>query len=437
MHTANRVVLCLVALSVLPLAACSHLASNPDFIAYVPHRWDGSDGTNQHFLVTPIPNGDFLAFWTQATHENDPDQHVAMSRSSDKGRTWSEPVTLAGDPKGKSGRIASWQFPVVVPNIRRLYLFYNQNVGIVDAREDTSGVLAYKWSDDDGHTWSKAHTLEIRKSAISNPEPGSPENWVVYQAPIVTSRGEVLVGFTRWASTVVQKEGGLFERDSEIWFLRFDNILTETDPTKLRVTTLPDGKHGLRVGLLKHPELSIAQEPTIQELSDGRFITIMRTCRGHIYYALSKDRGHSWDEPRPLRFSPGGAPIPQPLAPCPLYKLADGRFVLIFHNNNGSANGGQGPTDSRRVRRPVWLAVGRETGDADSPLAFNEPRVLADNGGATAGPSAHTQIGTYPSLFEHEGRVYFWYPDRKHFLLGKIIGPELLGEAEPATQASQ
>lgn len=413
----------------LPLTACSHLASNPDFVVYVPHKADHSDGTNQHFLVTPIANGDFLAFWTQATHENDPDQHVAMSRSRDRGRSWSSPIVLAGDPVGKSGRIASWQFPVVVPSTGRIYLFWNQNIGIVDAREDTTGALAYRWSDDHGHTWSEPRELTIGKSAISNPEPGSPENWVVYQCPITTSRGEVIVGFTRWASTKVQKEGGLFERDSELWFLRFDNILSESDPTKLTVTTLPDGEHGPRVPMPKQPEISIAQEPTIQELSDGRFITIMRTRTGFIYFALSSDRGHTWDTPRPLRFAPDGPPVLQPLASCPLYKLADGRFILIFHNNDGSANGGKGPTDSRRVRRPVWLAVGREIAHGDHPIVFSKPRLLADNGGATVGPSDHTQIGTYPSLFEFEGKIYFWYPDRKHYLLGKIIGPDLLDTA--------
>jgi len=406
-----------------------HMASNPDFVVYVPHKADQSDGTNQHFLVVPATNRDFLAFWTQATHENDPDQQVVMSRSSDQGRTWTAPVGLAGDPVGKSGRIASWQFPVVVPHSGRVYLFYNQNIGIVDAREDTTGALAYIWSDDHGHTWSQPRELEIRKSAISNPEPGTPENWVVYQAPVITRGGEVIVGFTRWASTAVQKEGGLFERDSEVWFLRFDNILSESDPTRLTVTALPDGDRGLRVPMSSGKAMSIAQEPTLVELSDGRFVTVMRTRRGCIYYALSADRGRTWDEPRPLRFCPDGPVVPHPLAPCPLYKLADGRLVLVFHNNDGSANGGQGPTDSRRVRRPVWVAIGREISHPDHPMIFTRPQILADNGGAAQGPSGHTQIGTYPSLFEFEGKVYFWYPDRKHFLLGKVLGPELLNDA--------
>jgi hypothetical protein len=410
-------------------AGCGALVSRPDFVVFKPSSAGANNGTNQHFLVVPTPERSFLAFWTQASQENDPNQRVVMSRSEDTGRSWSPPVVLAGDPTGVSGRMASWQFPVVVPFTGRVYLFWNQNVGVVDAREDTTGVLSYRWSDDDGRTWSKVCTLPIRKSAISNPDPDIPENWVVYQCPVITSGGEVIVGFTRWASRVKQPEGGLFDRDSEVWFLRFDNILSEPDPRKLKVTTLPDGDRGLRVSRPGSPEMSIAQEPTLQELRDGRFICVMRTYTGFVHYALSEDRGHSWDTPRPLRFAPQGPKIRQPLASCPLYLLKDGRLLLIFHNNSGDANGGQGPADSRRNRRPVFVAVGREIAHKDHPVVFTRPRMIADNGGRPTGPSDHTQIGTYPSLFEFEGEVYFWYPDRKHYLLGKILKSEDIDDA--------
>jgi hypothetical protein len=157
-------------------------------------------------------------------------------------------------------------------------------------------------------------------------------------------------------------------------------------------------------------------------------ICVMRNRTGFLYYALSDDAGHSWDQARPLRYAPDGPMLRQPLASCPLYKLRDGRFVQIFHNNSGDANGGVSVSDSRKNRRPVFLAVGREIDHPDHPIMFTRARLLADNGGATVGPKHHTQIGTYPSLFEFEGKVYFWYPDRKHYLLGKILTPELLDD---------
>ena len=66
----------------------------------------GMDGTNEHFLVVPTPKRTFLAVWTQASKENNPDQHLMLSRSEDQGKTWSRPTVLAGDPTGKSGRLA-------------------------------------------------------------------------------------------------------------------------------------------------------------------------------------------------------------------------------------------------------------------------------------------------------------------------------------------
>ncbi|MDP6722926.1 MAG: hypothetical protein QGF59_29955, partial [Pirellulaceae bacterium] len=118
---------------------------------------------------------------------------------------------------------------------------------------------------------------------------------------------------------------------------------------------------------------------------------------------------------------------------CPLYRLRDGRYALIFHNNVGTANGGDGPADAQRNRRPAWLSIGHTIDNpGGQPLAFGEPKVLADSDGVPVmlNPSrrlrthqsiAQTQIATYGSLFEFQNDTYWWYPDRKHFLVGKLI----------------
>ena len=95
---------------------------------------------------------------------------------------------------------------------------------------------------------------------------------------------------------------------------------------------------------------------------------------------------------------------------------------MIFHNNVGTAHGGEGAHDSKRNRRPAWFSIGTVRDSAEGqPLAFSEPRVLADNDGVELPPESHTQVATYGSLFEHEGRIIWWYPDRKHYLVGKIL----------------
>ncbi len=403
------------------------MVSEPDRIVYVPDKRDGPHACNQHFLVVPTNRGTFLAVWTQGTHEAHSDQHVCVSRSTDLGHNWSEPEVVAPAPGAQPGHLASWAFPFIVRHTGRIYLFWNQNVGLADTRQDLTALLAFRWSDDDGRTWSdRVETRSIPKGAISDPDPNMPDNWVVYQAPVLTRRGDVMVGFGRFAPGKVKNY--LFDNGCEVCFLRFDNILTEPDPARLSISALPEEGHGLRVPWPEKPQVSCAQEPTIQDLDDGRMICVIRTITGYVYFALSNDGGCTWDEARPLRFAPGGPKVPQPVAPCPLYKLRDGRFVLIFHNNDGSANGGSGPGDWRRNRWPAYLAVARQIAHPDHPLIFTEPRVVADNGGVSDGNDL-TDICTYTSLFEYGGQVYFWYPDRKHYLLGKVLSPAILDDS--------
>jgi len=404
--------------------------SNPDFICYAPQDTVSGDATNQHFLVTPTQEGAFLAVWTQASVEAAPDQRIVFSRSEDGGVTWTPPQVLEG-PEPGTDRIASWAFPFLVPHSGRIYVFYNKNVGLCDARRDMANELWYRWSDDDGRTWSREHgRLTIRRSAISHPDPQVPDSFIVYQPPIINARGEVMVGFTRLASSAFHREENLFYWFSEVWFLRFDNLLREEDPLKLTGTTLPEGDLGLRVPRPDAPHLSLAQEPTIQNLSDGRLICVMRTMTGMIWYALSSDFGHTWSSPRPLRYCPAGPPILHPASPCPLYKLRDGRFILFYHNNDGTINRASGPADSKRNRNPTYISIGRElVGQTEHPLIFTAPRLFADSQFISYGARPNVGIGPYGSLCEFRGQVYYWYPDRKHFLLGRILGEDLLDDA--------
>ena len=405
------------------------MVSRPDRIVYVPPQQRCETTENQHFLVTPTAEGAFLAVWTTATGEAQPNQHVVVRRSTDCGRTWTDSYTIAPEPDRPEGQIASWGFPVVVPHSGRIYLFWSQNAGAVDTRADLTADLAWRWSDDDGRTWSdRTETRPFAKSGAPDPHPEKAENWVVYQAPLITRRGEVMVGYTRFAPGRAEKY--LFDHGCECRFLRFDNILSEQDPTKLSFSVFPENEAGLQVPWPEQPHISCAQEPTLHDLSDGRMICVLRTATGFIYFALSGDGGRTWDEPRPLRFAPDGPKMQQPVCPCPLYKLADGRFILIFHNNDGTIHGGPGPCGSSDTSRwPAYLAVGREIKHPDHPIMFTRPRLLVDNGGLADGLD-RTEIATYTSLFEHEGEVYFWYPDHKHYLLGKVLSPALISDAE-------
>lgn len=82
--------------------------------------------------------------------------------------------------------------------------------------------------------------------------------------------------------------------------------------------------------------------------------------------------------------------------------------------------------DYKRNRRPAYILVGREMNrTCEQPLIFGDPRILVDNGGVPDGAIDRTEIATYTSLFEYGGNVYFWYPDRRHYLLGKVLNSVL------------
>ncbi len=400
--------------------------SKSDFQVYIPSGQDQPDSSNQHVSVLPLPNGDFLATWTMSSLEGVGDQHIVTSRSSDQGRTWTKPEYLEG-PK-LDGYIASWSFPFMVPSSGRIYMFYHKQRGFIDVDAQTTAQLWYVVSDDLGYTWSKPYThLKIDRNSYSHPNPDADSNFIVYQPPVITASGEVIVGMTHWATGILKKG---IHVPSEVRFIIFDNILTIGDPEDLEITITPEnGADGLRMAFPEIPEISFLQEPSLAVLSDGRLFCVMRTGTGYAGHAISKDHGRTWSKPDILRYVSGGECIKQPMIPCPIYKLRDGRYILIFHNNVGDANGGRHFMDWCRNRRPVYLTVGREVlGDKKQPLMFNQPKVITDNDRVPISRKQLTEIGTYPSLFEYDSKVYFFYPDRKHYILGKILHENLISD---------
>jgi len=83
--------------------------NRPDYAVFIPKQprdktkrdpAKPGDTYNDHFQVIER-DGKLFAFWTQASRESDIDQHIAFSKSLDKGETWSDPLILAGSPNKK------------------------------------------------------------------------------------------------------------------------------------------------------------------------------------------------------------------------------------------------------------------------------------------------------------------------------------------------
>ena len=419
--------------------------TEPDFVVYRPNVFAGSDYDNQHFIVTRTPGRNFLAFWTSAIQEGALDQHIVCARSTDNGRTWTKPQRLDGSDD-RDDHIASWQFPIV-SRTGRIYCFYHKFIGIHDYSRALTGVMRCQYSDNEGETWLPGGDLPIRRSELDHPDSRIPSNWIVWQMPILDQMGRWIVGFTRRASPSFLKDPRNRPENSRGWeecvtmmsqceLMRFDNINEGPEPRDLDITFLPEDATSLRVSYPPFPSISYAQEPAIALLPDGRLFMVMRTWTGNIYFSVSDDNGRSWRMPDVLRHKDEGEPMLQPKSGCPLYEMNDGRFIIFTHNNDGTANGGSGPGDYICNRWPLYLAIGEYQGNARQPIWFSRLKQFITTEGVAKPPAfkkainAYTEVGDYTSFTEDEAGRILWYPDRKHFLLGKTITDEFLSDLE-------
>ena len=409
--------------------------SNPDIVVYLPKGEAQADTDNEHFLVFEAPKSDeLLAVWTQSSCEGRGDNHVVLARSGD-GVHWSQPKVIAGTRPGTEDLQASWGFPVVASS-GRIYCFYTKELPVVDNNRQGSGAIGCAYSDDNGHAWQFGQDVAMPRNRYDNPDPSVPKNWIVWQKPVRDRLGRWIVGYTQCTSKAVfaPVSKNWPNWDSRCAFMCFENIDDGRDPRDILISWLPTDSEGLAVPAKNYPQISVCQEPSLALLPDGRLFCGMRTMTGHIWYSVSDDDGATWREPEVLRYRDGGPKVQQPIAPCPVYALNDGRFLLVFHNNDGRL----GPYDQFKEkwecnqanfnRRPAFVAVGGFRPGAHQPIWFSDPKQILDTDGVPVGPKGTAEIATYTSLTEHQGQRVLWYPDRKYYLLGKRISDRFLAD---------
>jgi len=406
--------------------------TNPDLTIYLPSKPGGPDEYADHLHVEHTAGGDLLAIWTNGMYESSPDVHIKFARSADEGRTWSSAETLA-EPMAP-GMVAGLAWPVFSKS-GRIYVFYNQNLGIGEDGARWQGVIRCKVSDDDGHTWTAGGAdLHWRRTRFDHPDPKVEPNCIVWQKPIRDAKGRVIVGLSRWSSRMVYPRpigGNRFHSDTSCELMRYDNIDEGPDPKDIRITWLPDEPGTIRVSPQIEPDASrgysLAEEPAIALLPDGRLWMNMRTVTGRIWYTVSNDDGHSWRPPEVLRYRDGGAEVLHPKSPGPIYRTLDDCYLLFYHNHDGHLDGATGPWDMDG-RRPLCMAVGEFRPGAHQPLWFSQPKLICDTQKVGIGVSGLFWLAMYASFTERDGKRIFWYIDRKHFVLGRYITDELLAD---------
>jgi hypothetical protein len=331
-------------------------------------------------------NGTWVCILTTGSgREGAGGQHVIATRSSDKGNTWSALVDIES---AQDTNKSSYALVLITPQ-DRIYAFYCYNGDGVNAlpngkpiRDDMQGWFAYRYSEDAGQTWSKRYRLPMRLTAAdrNNDWQGKLQMFWAIGTP-TTFNHSAIFGFTKLGRYLLQ--------DGEGWFCRSDNVLDERDPDKIEWQLLPDGDHGLRA-----PEFgSVQEEFDVMHLEGGELFSVYRTALGHAACSYSRDGGHTWEKPEPLRYRPNGRVIKQPRACAKIWKTRAGHYLLWYHNNSTTTYNNGPNAGSRNL---AWLSSGRLK---DDRLHWSQPEVVAYVDGGLEGCS-------YPDLIEDSGRFH-------------------------------
>lgn len=345
---------------------------------------------DQPYIVKADDGAWVCVLTTSGGDEGATSEHVVATRSTDFGRTWSPLIAIE-----QSGPPESAYATMLKTPYGRIYAFYNYNKdnirevkqidGTMEKRVDTLGAFVFKYSDDNGRSWSTArYEIPVRETDIDrrNVYGGKVRFFWQVGRPLV-DRGAVYVTLHK-----VGNFGPEFIAESEGNFLRSDNILTERDPAKIHWDTLPDGDIGLR-----SPVGAIAEEQSIVALSDGGLFTVYRTATDYPVQAYSRDQGHTWTQPEFMTYGPGARKVKNTRAANFVWNAGNGRYLYWFHNHGGNTVQSQ--------RNPAWLAAGREVDTpAGKAIAWSEPDILLYD----QDPAVRF---SYPDFVEDDGRYFF------------------------------
>jgi tetratricopeptide (TPR) repeat protein len=356
---------------------------------------------DQPYIVI-TPDGNWLCTLTTGRgKEGEMGQHVVSCISRDQGRTWTDAV----DIEPAAGPEASWATPVVLPT-GRVLVFYNYNGdkihGSIRTRADLLGWYVFKYSDDQGRSWSaQRYRLPMRKSYADRANEWGGKFVIFWSSDKPKMVGQSLFfAFSRL--------GGWLQDEGEGWFYRADNILTAKNPKDIDWQLLPEGAMGIRAA-----EYGPVQEDhsTVQ-LSNGSLLCICRTITGVVLESFSLDGGVSWSHPEPLTYTPGGRRVRNPRA-CPkIWRTSNGKYLLWFHNNGHAPLVNAPAGGSRGI---AWLAGGTET---NGQIHWSQPEIVLYDDLTSKGPS-------YPDLIEQNGR--FWISEsQKSAARVHALDPRLL-----------
>ncbi len=291
------------------------------------------------------PKGDLLLMFPVGNHYaagagkvND----LVAYRSNDDGTTWTGPTVPFKIDYSQHGFI-----PLIPKGSTRIYAFGTQPIPTQYSREKgkhENTPIGYRWSDDDGHTWSDVTLIE-------------PENDPSFRGMSVTR---------------------MCETDKGTWILGSHAADWSKKPLTTQQYLLRSTNQGKSWTLLPNKRPKGWFAPIFNRMDEGRPIALGngevyfmgRTPTGSIWTSRSLDDGLTWQTPNPSQ-------LVHPDAPPMVYHLSDGKtLITFFHNRHYGTEyvGLTGQMDGMKDRSEIWTAVSKDGG-----RSWSEPRFLFAN----------------------------------------------------------
>ncbi|WP_413666321.1 sialidase family protein [Mucilaginibacter sp. Mucisp86] len=355
-----------------------------------------SDYIDQPYILK-LSNGAWICFYTKSpANESSAGETVGISMSYNKGQSWQ----AKGDLEPATGPAAFYAVPFLNSN-GRIYVIYGYDIDDLTHgfSPRLTGKMCYKYSDNNGETWSARNTIDIPVTQIDlvnvYHDKGKHQQWWTIDKPILSTDGQMFLAFTKNNGNLDTHEG---------FILSSPNINTETDNSKVIWNFTPKGDHGIVSPFLGN----VQEEFNVQQLSNGSFVSLNRTAQGYPGICYSYDNCQTWTTPVPALYAYGDT-IRNPRACARIFKCSNGKFLLWYHNDSFTSG----------HRNPVWLSGGIE--DPNTGLIkWSQPEILMFS------QIIETYLLiSYPDLIEDDGNYYITETQKKTARIHKI-NPRLL-----------
>ena len=304
--------------------------------------------------ATITPKGDYLVLFPHDRGRWYQGKEMLALRSSDKGKTWKGPTVAFDSSQSHHGFV-----PLIPRGSKRIYAFGTQPIpGMVGDRSKglhENCPIGFRYSDDDGHTWSKVTLIR-------------PAN-----DPEFTGMSCVRMCETDKGTWLIGSHDGIWRRKGSPAPVTTRQYILRSEDKGKTWTLLP----GKRPGGWYVKKFDRMDEGTLLNVGGGEALLAIRTAEGHIWESRSKDDGKTWSEAKPTT-------MVHPDAPPMIFKLGDGKTLISFIHNRYDPGK---PHFDKGARNELWCSISKDQG-----RTWDEPRFVFANADAKGGGCSYLDM---------------------------------------------